>query len=65
MTMHRQPNGLSAVCEQSEWDEMERVQPGYHTLVRAGILNEQEAESLAREASGYVAGHGLRLPARA
>jgi hypothetical protein len=40
--------GLSAVCEQSEWEEMERVQPGFHTLVQSGMINEGEAERLAR-----------------
>ena len=39
---------LAAVCEQSEWDAMELAQPGHYTLVRAGILNEGEAERLAR-----------------
>ncbi len=64
-TLYGKADGLSAVCEQGEWDEMERLQPGYHTLVQAGILNEQEAETLARDGSGYVATKlGLRLPAR-
>ncbi len=63
--LHGKTDGLSAVCEQGEWDEMERLQPGYHTLVRGGIRNEQEAEALARDGSGYVATKvGLRLPAR-
>ena len=31
---------------------MERAKPGYHSLVRAGITNEAEAERLAR--SGTV-----------
>jgi len=48
MTLHGKPNGMNAVCEQAEWEEMERVKPGYHTLVRAGITNEGEAERLAR-----------------
>jgi hypothetical protein len=43
---------MNAVCEQSEWDEMERARPGYHTLIRAGITNEGEAERLARGTSG-------------
>jgi hypothetical protein len=42
----------AAVCELSEWDEMERARPGYHTLVRSGITNEAEAELLARGTSG-------------
>jgi len=48
MTIHGKMSGMNAVCEQGEWDAMERAQPGYHTLVRAGIANEGEAEKLAR-----------------
>ena len=48
MTIHGKPSGMNAVCEQSEWEAMERAQPGYHTLVQAGITNEGEAERLAR-----------------
>jgi hypothetical protein len=44
--------GLSAVCEQREWDEMEQNRPGYHTLVRGHITNECEAELLARGTTG-------------
>jgi hypothetical protein len=40
--------GVSAVCEQVEWDAMERERPGLHVLVRAGIASEGEAERLAR-----------------
>jgi hypothetical protein len=52
MTVYGQAAGPNAVCEQSEWDEMERARPGYHTLIRAGIANEGEAERVAREAPG-------------
>ena len=48
MTIHGKPSGMNAVCKQSEWDAMERAQPGYHTLVQAGIASEGEAERLAR-----------------
>jgi hypothetical protein len=48
MTIHGKPTGMNAVCEQDEWEEMERAQPGYHTLILAGITNEGEAERLAR-----------------
>jgi hypothetical protein len=41
-------DGQSAVCTQSEWEEMERRRPGHHALVRAGIATEAEAEKLAR-----------------
>ena len=52
MTLHKQPGGMNAVCEQSEWEEMERARPGYHTLIQAGIENEGEAERLARGTAG-------------
>ncbi|HZU36449.1 MAG TPA: hypothetical protein VFA18_11100 [Gemmataceae bacterium] len=42
---------MPAVCEQGEWEAMQRAQPGYHTLVLAGILNEGEAEKLARDST--------------
>jgi len=54
MTLHGKEGGMGAVCEQAEWDAMERERPGYHTLVQAGIANEGEAERLARSSSGYV-----------
>ena len=48
MTIHGKPTAMNAVCEQSEWEAMELAAPGYHTLSRAGITNEGEAERLAR-----------------
>ena len=48
MTIHRKPKGVNAVCEQDEWEAMERAAPGYHTLILAGITSEGEAERLAR-----------------
>jgi hypothetical protein len=61
MTLHRFPDGRLAVCEQAEWDAMERDQPGYHTLVRSGIKSEPEAELLARGASGdAIKARGLK-----
>lgn len=48
MTLHGKPVGVHAVCEQSEWEAMELARPGYHTLVRGGIVSEGEAERLAR-----------------
>jgi hypothetical protein len=67
MTIHGKPSGMNAVCQQSEWEAMERAQPGYHTLVQAGITNEGEAERLAR--SGTMDGNtskppGLKPPRR-
>jgi len=48
MTVRGKTSGMGTVCEQSEWEAMELAKPGYHTLVRAGITNEGEAERLAR-----------------
>ena len=52
MGLSGKETGMTAVCEQSEWEAMERNRPGYHTLVRSGIINEGEAERLARGTSG-------------
>ena len=52
MTIHGKPSGMNAVCEQGEWDAMERARPGYHKLVRSGITSEGEAERLARGTAG-------------
>jgi len=57
------PCGPNAVCEQAEWDEMERAQPGFHKLILAGIASEAEAERLAREAPGGTTAP-VRLKAR-
>ena len=56
MTLYKNPQGMNAVCEQSEWDAMELARPGYHTLIRAGITSEAEAEMLARGTSGDALG---------
>lgn len=49
MTIRGKPTQLNAVCEEDEWHAMELAQPGHHTLIRAGITNEGEAERLARK----------------
>jgi len=48
LTVKGQPSGINVVCEQSEWEALDGAQPGVHTLVRAGIANEGEAERHAR-----------------
>ena len=58
------PAGPNAVCEQAEWDAMELAHPGHHTLIKAGITNEPEAERLARESPGGTAPGAVRLKAR-
>jgi hypothetical protein len=44
-----QEKSVRVVCEQSEWDQMEKENPGAFTLVRGWIRSEAEAERLARE----------------
>lgn len=58
------PHGPNAVCEQSEWDEMEKASPKLHTLIKAGVASEAEAERLAREAPGGTADRPARLKSR-
>ena len=57
-------NGPNAVCEQAEWEEMERQNPGYHTLIKGAIASEPEAEKIARESPGGTAPKGVTLKAR-
>jgi hypothetical protein len=45
---------MRAVCELHEWEAMEREKPGFYTLIQSGIVNEGEAERLARGSSGEV-----------
>ena len=52
MTLHGKTEQMNAVCEQREWEAMELSRPGYHTLIQAGITEENEAEKLARGTSG-------------
>jgi len=52
--------GPNAVCEQSEWERMEAIRPGRHTLIRAGIASEAEAERVARESAGGTADRQAR-----
>jgi hypothetical protein len=64
MALQKNPTGGIAICEQAEWDEMERERPGYHTLIREQIASETEAEKLAREQSGSPGTSAGRLKAR-
>jgi hypothetical protein len=48
LTLKGQPSGINVVCEQAEWDALDGANPGVHTLVRAGIETEGEAERHAR-----------------
>lgn len=65
MSLHGVTSGPNAVCEQAEWDAMEREQPGRHLLIQSGISNEPEAERVARESPGGTAERPVhRLKAR-
>jgi hypothetical protein len=64
MTLHGKQDGVLAVCDQGEWEAMEFARPGYHTLIRAGIANEGEAEKVARVAQGGSGNGTVRLKAR-
>ena len=52
-TIHNQ-GSCPAVCLQREWEALERMNPGYHLLVRAGLASEVEAEKLARVCQSEV-----------
>ena len=56
--------GVYAVCEQTEWDALEQVRPGYHRLIQDHIPSEQEAERVAREAPGGTAPGKIILKSR-
>jgi hypothetical protein len=43
--------GPTGVCEQDEWEAMERDQPGGTFVVQSGIADEGVAERLARGTS--------------
>jgi hypothetical protein len=64
MTLPGKLAGANAVCEQSEWDAMELARPGYHTLIRAGIANEGEAEKVARAEPSGTTVPSVRLKSR-
>ena len=65
VTIKGQTAGPNAVCEQAEWEAMERDRPGLHTLIRAGITSEGEAERLARGTSGDPVPRAARAAAPA
>ena len=48
----QETNGMKAVCEQTEWNAMEKANPGQQHLIQEGITTETEAELLARGESG-------------
>ena len=54
MTLRGNKGQVNAVCDQSEWDAIEKLNPGFHTLIRSGIVTEGEAEQFARTAVGVA-----------
>ncbi len=60
MALPKLPQGMNAVCEQKEWEDMQRRQPGLHKLIKSGIASEAEAERLARGTSGDTLRSGSR-----
>jgi hypothetical protein len=54
------PEGRRGVCEQGEWEAMDRAKPGFFTLVQGHIGNEGEAERLARGTAGAASTRSSR-----
>ena len=52
MTLHSGATAGNVVCEQREWEVLDRLRPGFHTLLHSGLKTEQEAEKLARGSAG-------------
>jgi hypothetical protein len=52
LTHQKQQIESFAVCEQSEWDEMEAAGAGAFTFVQGGFTIESDAEKHARGTSG-------------
>ncbi|HTK74296.1 MAG TPA: hypothetical protein VL371_03505 [Gemmataceae bacterium] len=55
MAVRGHATGVRAVCQQGEWEAMERAQPGRHTLIQSGITTEGEAERSARAGAAAAA----------
>ena len=53
--------GPNSVCEQREWEELERLRPGAQLLVQRGIASEGVAERLARGTSGDPIPRGSKM----
>jgi hypothetical protein len=46
--------GAKSICEQREWEALERSHPGANELLASGLASESQAEKLARGTSGDV-----------
>ena len=51
---------VRGICQQWEWDAKELAKPGFNTLIQADIVNEGEAERLARGSSGETPPRGAK-----
>ncbi len=60
----KKPIEVNVVCEQGEWEELQRKKPNQHALVRGGIATEAEADKLARGTSGNAVRPGERATLR-
>jgi hypothetical protein len=49
MTIRGNPSVVRVVCEQREWEQLDKTHPATYQLVRESIASETEAERLARE----------------
>jgi hypothetical protein len=64
-TFGQKSGPMSVVCEQSEWEALERSNSGSRTLLKSGIPTEGEAERFARGVPGgpaLGAGKSLARP---
>jgi hypothetical protein len=57
------PEAMRAVCDQAEWETLDRARPGFYTLIREGITSEGEAERLARGSAGAARPRHVKTPA--
>src|SRR3954468_7467243 len=46
--------GAKSICDQREWEALERANPGANLLIASGLTSESQAEKLARGTSGDV-----------
>lgn len=44
--------GAKSICDQREWEALERANPGANELIASGLESETAAEKLARGTSG-------------
>jgi hypothetical protein len=51
-TLNEGLGAANAICEQREWEALERARPGCHRLIKGDITSEAEAEKLARGRTG-------------